>query len=82
MARTNREIIEAWQCQGDREDCEAYEGCIGLGLPNHIAIAVERKERCTAAALAGMANSSGGIVDLGEDSSVGSDVEEIREMGP
>jgi hypothetical protein len=29
MARTNREIIEAWQRQDDREDDEAFEGRIG-----------------------------------------------------
>jgi hypothetical protein len=79
MARTDTEIIEAWQRQDAREDDEAYEGCIGLGPPNHDATAVERDERCAAAAiaLAGMANSSGGIDDLGGESSVDSDVEEI-----
>jgi hypothetical protein len=44
-----------------------------------IATAVKRKERRAAAAiaLAGMVNLSGGIVDLGGDLSVDSDVEEI-----
>jgi hypothetical protein len=79
MARSDREIIKAWQRQDAREDDEAYEGCIGLGPPNHVATTVEHKERCaaTAIALAGMANLSRGIVDLGGDSSVDSDVKEI-----
>jgi hypothetical protein len=79
MARSNREIINAWQCQDAREDDEAYEGRIGLGPPPHVAAAVKRKQRRSAAAmaLAGMANSSRGIVDLGGDLSVDSDVEEI-----
>ena len=79
MARSDREIIEARQRQDTREDDEAYEGRIGLGPPPHVATAVERKQRRSAAAmaLAGMENLSGGIVDLGGDSSVDSDVEEI-----
>jgi hypothetical protein len=46
---------------------------------HHVAAAVEHKKRLAAAAiaLAGMENSSGGIVGLGGDSSVDSDVEEI-----
>jgi hypothetical protein len=79
MARSNREIIEAWQRQDAREDDEAFEGCIGLGPPPHVAATVECKQRCSAAAmaLAGMANLSGGIVELGGYSSLDSDVEEI-----
>ncbi len=75
MARTDREIIKAWQRQDARDDDVAYAGRIGLGPPNHLATA----ERCDAAAIAlvGMANLSGGIVDLGGDSSVDSDVEEV-----
>jgi hypothetical protein len=79
MARTDREIIEAWQRQGNREDDEAYQGRISLGPPNHVATVVKCKERHAAAALAlaGMTNLPGGTVDLGGDLSVDSDVEEI-----
>jgi hypothetical protein len=79
MARSDREIIKAWQRQDAREDDEADEGRIGLGPPPHVATTVKCKQRCSAAAmaLAGMANLSGGIVDLSGNSSVNSDVEEI-----
>ena len=79
MARSDREIIEAWQRQDVREDDEAYEGHIGLEPPPHIAAAVKRKQRRSAAtmALAGMAHLSGGIVDLIGNLSVDSDLEEI-----
>ena len=84
MAKSDREIIEAWQHQDAREDDEAYEGHIGLRPPHHVAAAVKHNKSHAAAAMAleGMANLSGGIVNVGGDSSVDSDVEKIVKWDP
>ena len=46
----NAYIIDAWECQGDREDDDAYEGCMSLGPPNNVAPAYARKDQRAASA--------------------------------
>jgi hypothetical protein len=36
MMKTDREVIEAWEGQGDRERDNGYEGRISLEPPNHV----------------------------------------------
>jgi hypothetical protein len=40
MKRSDREIIEAWERQGNKEDDDTYDDQISLGPPNHAAAVV------------------------------------------